>query len=132
MSRHVSINACHKGADVVLTQGDGRVFIVQWTWDQWEAFVREHGEDVTHQAKAMLTVVGDLPKGPIQWSHAGTFLEHAFVPRSGSLNGCTSLCGRALYATTHVLPRVPNAVRCTSCENLVATRTPDVGTAAGS
>lgn len=119
-TRHVSINACHKGADVVLTGSDGRVRIVQWTWEQWEQFVLEHGADVTSRAVSLLATLQPLdPSHEVTWSSAGTFLLHAFLPLPAGLMGAHSVCGRAIHALHRVIPSTLPARLCTHCAEIV-------------
>lgn len=53
--KHVSVNCCTFSIDLVVTDpSTGRVKMVQWTWEEVEKFVNEHGVDMTDKTRGLV------------------------------------------------------------------------------
>ncbi len=61
--KHTSINCCEFSVDMLTTDPEtGRVMLLSMTWDELQAFVIEHGSDVTDKAREMLDTFLPVPQ----------------------------------------------------------------------
>jgi len=68
MTKHTSINCCDYGADFITTDPEtGKVFAIQWSWEEVQAFVLKHGSDVSTTMRETLdTFMPVTPKGSVE------------------------------------------------------------------
>lgn len=77
--KHTSINCCTFGVDLTTTDPKtGRIMMIQWTWEEVQEFVIEHGIDVTNKARDMLDTFlddsgHDEEAGPVLHDEHRTF-----------------------------------------------------------